>query len=279
VEYASKLLSRPDGKSVIVALDHGLNLGAVPGLEYPPKTLEAVLAGKPDGILAGPHFARHYRHMWADRPDFKLLLTADWMAGCSVPGSWGMNEIWSQMFEVQELADLGADAVKMLFVCGWEDPDLHRKNMLATAKLARECHQLGLPLVAEPLPIGRAIPFERAQDPELIAHACRMAWEFGADVIKLGYVGPKERFAEILAASPVPVLILGGPKTDAPAAALQMVEDSMEAGARGVVLGRNIWQHPDVTGMVRKVSRIVHGKPASPSRTRATKSGGKNWAR
>ncbi|MDQ2671745.1 MAG: fructose-bisphosphate aldolase, partial [Actinomycetota bacterium] len=45
---------------------------------------------------------------------------------------------------------------------------------------------------------------------------------------------------------------------------LQVVQDATEAGAAGVVFGRNIWQSGDTRGMIRALNSIVHGgRPVS----------------
>ena len=43
---------------------------------------------------------------------------------------------------------------------------------------------------------------------------------------------------------------------------LQVVQDATEAGAAGVVFGRNIWQSGDTRGMIRALNSIIHeGRP------------------
>jgi fructose-bisphosphate aldolase/2-amino-3,7-dideoxy-D-threo-hept-6-ulosonate synthase len=37
-----------------------------------------------------------------------------------------------------------------------------------------------------------------------------------------------------------------------------MVRDSIDAGGRGVAIGRNIFQAKDPTSLVRKIARVVH---------------------
>jgi DhnA family fructose-bisphosphate aldolase class Ia len=39
---------------------------------------------------------------------------------------------------------------------------------------------------------------------------------------------------------------------------LQVVQDAMEAGAAGVVFGRNIWQSGDTRGMICALNSIIH---------------------
>jgi fructose-bisphosphate aldolase/2-amino-3,7-dideoxy-D-threo-hept-6-ulosonate synthase len=57
---------------------------------------------------------------------------------------------------------------------------------------------------------------------------------------------------------PVPVVIAGGPKTETDMEFLQMIEGAIEAGARGVAIGRNVFQADDPTKMTRAISAIVH---------------------
>ena len=53
---------------------------------------------------------------------------------------------------------------------------------------------------------------------------------------------------------PVPVLIAGGPRMDTIEDSLDVVRGAMDAGASGVVFGRNIWQSANPGGMVRALT-------------------------
>ncbi|MBQ6547572.1 MAG: fructose-bisphosphate aldolase, partial [Candidatus Methanomethylophilaceae archaeon] len=51
-----------------------------------------------------------------------------------------------------------------------------------------------------------------------------------------------------------------GPKMDSDMDILNMVHDSLEAGGHGVSIGRNVFQHKNVKGMMSAISDIVlHG--------------------
>ncbi len=56
----------------------------------------------------------------------------------------------------------------------------------------------------------------------------------------------------------VPVVILGGKKVARVADVLAMAEESVRAGGRGVVFGRNVWQHDNPAGIVAALRRVVH---------------------
>jgi DhnA family fructose-bisphosphate aldolase class Ia len=63
---------------------------------------------------------------------------------------------------------------------------------------------------------------------------------------------------------PVPVLIAGGPRMETAQETLRVVQDATEAGAAGVVFGRNIWQSGDTRGMIRALNSLIHeGRPVA----------------
>ncbi len=97
-------------------------------------------------------------------------------------------------------------------------------------------------------------------DPDWIKRgaAARVGAELGADIIKTNYTGEVDTFKEVVRGCPVPVVIAGGPQMDTERELLQMVRDSIDAGGRGVSIGRNIFQAKDPTDLVRKIARVVH---------------------
>jgi fructose-bisphosphate aldolase/2-amino-3,7-dideoxy-D-threo-hept-6-ulosonate synthase len=84
-----------------------------------------------------------------------------------------------------------------------------------------------------------------------------VAAEVGADIVKCSYTGDIDSFRDVVRGTLAPVVIAGGPKMDSDYDILCMVRDSLEAGGKGVSIGRNIFQHKDVEGMTRAVSDIV----------------------
>jgi fructose-bisphosphate aldolase/2-amino-3,7-dideoxy-D-threo-hept-6-ulosonate synthase len=59
---------------------------------------------------------------------------------------------------------------------------------------------------------------------------------------------------------PVPVVIAGGPKAKTDADVLQMTEDAMKAGAKGVTYGRNIFAHKNPEQIVDALAAIIFRK-------------------
>ncbi len=91
-----------------------------------------------------------------------------------------------------------------------------------------------------------------------MASACRIGFEHGADVLKTYATGSADSFRKVTGSCPAPVLIAGGPKIDSDRAALQVVRDTLDAGGRGVVFGRNIWQSPKPARVVKALRHLIH---------------------
>jgi fructose-bisphosphate aldolase/2-amino-3,7-dideoxy-D-threo-hept-6-ulosonate synthase len=89
-------------------------------------------------------------------------------------------------------------------------------------------------------------------------HAARVGAELGADIIKTNYTGDPDSFKDVIRSCPVPVIIAGGPKANTDAEVMKMVEDAISAGASGVSIGRNVFQHKNPAEMTRAISKVVH---------------------
>ncbi len=252
------LLRTKSGNAVIVAMDHGVLLGATEGFENPKATLDQVLSASPDGVLVGANFARRFQKELLNIPGLTVTIAGDLLVSSVIPGEYGSLEYQIQLHEVTELVRLKADAIKLLLIFGKQEPSSLANNMRYIARVADEAHLYGMPVVVEPLLQGAKIEKSRQLDPLLIQHACRIAFELGADVLKAPYPGDKKAFAKIVEDSPIPILILGGPKMETMSQVLQTVKDAMDVGARGVVFGRNIWAHERPDRVIAAIKAIVH---------------------
>lgn len=254
---SNTLLETTSGNAVVVALDHGLSLGAPDGFRNPPETLQRVLAGGPDAVLVGPHFARQYADELHDA-GVDVVLTADVVTWSTRPGRDDGEDIWTPAFDVDLLVDLDPVGVKTVLVFGREDGDLYEQNIRYVAELAEKLRDTGVPLVVEPVMWGGRIPERLESDPEYVADALRMGWEYGADILKSPYTGSVDSFESIVENSPVPIMILGGPASGTTREMLASVEGAIEAGARGLMIGRTIWKSEDPARTVDALTDIVH---------------------
>lgn len=252
-----ELLDTASGNAVVVALDHGLSLGAVEGFTDPEATLRDVLSADPDGVLVGPHFARRFSET-LNGHDVDVIVTGDIVTDSTRPGYDDRTEVWEPAFDADLLLDLDPAGVKVVLVFGRDDKETFRRNVAHVPALAEELRGTDIPLVVEPVMWGTRIDGRFETDPEYVSRACRMAWEYGADVLKAPYTGDPETFGPIVDHAPVPAMILGGPASGTTRAMLADVAGAMNAGARGVMIGRSVWKSEDTCETVSALNRIVH---------------------
>jgi DhnA family fructose-bisphosphate aldolase class Ia len=238
-------LFRTDGRSVIIAMDHGTTDGVMAGFEDPRKVLEQVIAGEADAILTSVGIARHFSKQLKD---VGLMIRCD---GATSPLLERPREL---VVGIEDVLKIGADAATAMYMPGSVNG---HGSTIYFPRLATEAHRWNVPVMAEALPYGfEAHPDAHAVDP--VADACRMAAENGADIVKTFYTGERENFKKVIRSCYVPVLVLGGPKTHSHQEFLESIRDAMDAGAAGVVIGRNVWQAPSPTAMAQALVALVH---------------------
>jgi DhnA family fructose-bisphosphate aldolase class Ia len=110
-----------------------------------------------------------------------------------------------------------------------------------------------LPVLGEMVPGGFNGPPD-TRGPEAVALAARLGAELGADFIKAPYC---DNYAEVTSNTFAPVVILGGSKSDE-AAMLANIRDAIDAGAKGVAIGRNVFQCENPTAMTQAIAAVVH---------------------
>ncbi len=250
MKSAMQKILKPDGRALIVAMDHGRDWGPLPGIEDPGKTIEMVVDAGADCIFTTYGLAKQYGHLVNGRAG--LIVRIDGYAS-AYREKWLEYSSWQQLYSVEDAVRVGADGVIVLYFLGAPAESASLKVM---AQAAAEADRLGIPLAVEALPC----PCDRIEDPgstEIIAAAARIAVEHGADMIKCYYNG-KDDYAYVPNTSHVPVLIAGGPVTETRLQALQMVSGAIKSGVRGVFFGQNIWRSPDPVGMVKAMSAIIH---------------------
>lgn len=254
-----RLLSPGTDRSVIIAVDHGL-LGTTPGLVNFERALRKVLPGGPDGLLISPGMLARYAPLLQGRERPGVVVTLDAFFHATLPNRGQRGEDYRMIASVEDAVRMGADAVKMVLIFGREQVEVHADNAEEVARAARQCEAWGIPLMVEPTLWGITVPEPEKNDPELIGSICRIAVELGADILKAPYTGNPETFRRIVEASPVPVVILGGPRMNTEHDILNAVAGAVEAGAVGVAFGRNVFQHDNPTGMVKALRRVVHDR-------------------
>ncbi len=133
--------------------------------------------------------------------------------------------------------------------------DMEREMLRDFGYVSKVCEEWGMPLLA--MVYGRGKDMNQ-YDPKIVAHCARLGAELGADIVKVPHTGDIESFAKAIEGCPIPVVIAGGPKMKTEREVLEMVYGAIKAGAKGLSVGRNIFQARDRIKMVKALSLIVH---------------------
>src|SRR3989344_9470840 len=164
--------------------------------------------------------------------------------GPSILKELSNEEITTSMKEALRLNSAG---VGMSVFVGGE----HEKQTLVNlGHLVSEAEDIGMPVLAI-----TAVGKEMERDSRYLGLACRIAAEIGAHMVKTYYC--PEDFDKVVEGCPIPIVIAGGKKTPEKDA-LQMAHDAISQGAKGVDMGRNIFQSDSPVGMIKAVRAIVH---------------------
>jgi len=233
----------PDNRTVIVPMDHGVTVGPISGIENMQIIIDKLVKGNADAVLVHKGIAKR-----VDTGKAGLIVMLSGVSNLN-PNPNGKVQVCS----VQEAIRIGADGVSVHINVGAQDED---KMLQTLGKVAEECDQFGIPLLAMMYPRGPKITSEHA--PDLVAHAARIGAELGADIIKTNYTGSIDTFKTVIESCPIPVVIAGGPKCKSLTDVLQTTFDALKAGAAGLSIGRNVFQCDDPTKITKALSSIVH---------------------
>ncbi len=145
------------------------------------------------------------------------------------------------------------------------EPDLHRQTVRNIGLLRTECDKYGMPMMIEPLVMQTNDArggYQVDANKEKIVPLVRQARELGADIIKADPTENPEDYHKVIEAARCPVLVRGGGKED-----LKSVFEKsyafLQQGVKGLVYGRNIYQHPSPTLVTKALLAMLHND-ASP---------------
>jgi class I fructose-bisphosphate aldolase len=241
----NRIFSHPSGRLCSVAVDHflGYSHGLPPGLRHMAKTLAAVASARPDSVTMQKGFAASLWQPYAGRIPLILQSTA------ARPDDTARQQI----ADPEDAVRLGADGFAIAaFVRGATEADYVR----TVADAVRQAVRFEMPVICHIYP--RDSSGKITFTPEDIAWAVRCAVEVGVDVVKTPYCGDVQAYAQIVADCPVPLVAAGGPKADTLHAALEMAAQVVRSGARGAVIGRNIWGFEQIAAAVHAFKAVIH---------------------
>lgn len=245
-EIRLKRLFKHSDRLFIAPMDHGVTIGPVQGITDMPSLTKLIRAGKADAVVVHKGLVKQITDfLTSDGCELIVHLSAS----TSLAPEPNRKELVSS---VEHAIRLGATAISVHVNLG----SSHEAEMLKDlGRVAEQCDLWGMPLLA--MMYVRDGTKESEYNPAKIKHAARLAEEIGADLVKVNYTGSVESFAEVTKSVKIPVVIAGGPKVFSLKDLLTMIEGSVEAGAKGVAIGRNLFQSSNPTHLARIIRQIL----------------------
>lgn len=261
----SRFVDAQSGRSVVIALSHGMLMGRVPGLagvkERRALVADAIATGV-TGLILSPGQMRECRDEIAGPDSPGIWLTSGWTNLWRSPEASAVTHDYAtgtyrNVIDPRLANQIGADGCHVYLLIGADDPETEAADVERVATFINAAHAEGLPVLVEAMARGPRIKGEERTEGH-VAMAARMAVELGADILKLEYPGSPDALRSIVNDVGVPVLVLGGsarPFEEVAAEAANVVR----AGAQGIVYGRNVFQAPDPHQALTTLVQVVTG--------------------
>jgi DhnA family fructose-bisphosphate aldolase class Ia len=230
------------------------------GLEDMPSVVDVLVTAKPDAI----QMAYGQADLLQSRPEKDKPALVMRLDMGNPYNTIRHREMWSMLQNADEpiIGALEMDAacvVVNLFMLP-DEPELFRQCIENISRVRAACHRYGMPLMIEPLvmlPNDARGGYQVDGDAEKIVTLVRLAAEMGADIIKADPTSDPSQFHRVVEAARVPVLVRGGGKEDLKIVLMKSAA-LMAQGAKGMVYGRNIYQHANPGAVVRALMAMIH---------------------
>jgi DhnA family fructose-bisphosphate aldolase class Ia len=254
----NRVLGGSKRRALVVAFDHALVLGPIPGTEDPLGKIRQFARADVDALLLNLGLIRQFANSPIQVRLPALIARLDWTTVWSAFGENGSGVLRSAVLATPEAAlRQGADAVLTYLVVGTGDVDFEMKEITRNAEVARECERSGIPLIVECLARGKDV--RNPGDPAWLNLHTRMAVELGADALKTDYSGDVASMRSVVKNCPIPILVLGGSRQASDKQALNVVRQVAEAGAAGVFFGRNVFQAENMSAFLENARAALDG--------------------
>lgn len=248
-----------NGTLMILPIDQGLEHGPrdffdAPESQDPDFEFRVALEGRFSAIACQIGLAEKYYPTYAGKVPLILKLN-------------GKTEIPSDdaplsplNATVEDAVRLGADAVGYTLYVGSARQD---EDFRQFRQVREDAERYGMPIVVWAYPRGAAVEAKGGKDTiYAVDYAARTAQELGADVIKLNVPkldpdklqkAPKvyqrdwtldQALDQVIRSAGKSLVIFAGGEKSQGESAIQKAEQCMQAGATGLIFGRNVWQRP-----------------------------------
>jgi len=239
-KHLTNIFSPRSGNTVMFAFDHGYFMGSVSGLER----LDILI----------PQLIDHVDVLMATRGALRTCVKPNFRKGIALRVSAGSSMIDEDLSHELVSVDI-EDAIRMNADCMAVQTFIGADGQLSSidnlSRVINAGARYSIPTLGV-IAVGKNM--ERTS--QYFKLATRIVAELGANIVKTYYC---DDFEEVAAACPVPIVVAGGKKLSEKDA-LAMAYRSMQGGARGLDMGRNIFQSCHPVAMADAIGKIVHNK-------------------
>ncbi|MCM3672388.1 3-hydroxy-5-phosphonooxypentane-2,4-dione thiolase [Peribacillus simplex] len=234
----SRIFNPVTGKTVMLAFDHGYFMGPVSGLERL-DILIPKLANYADCLMGTRGAIRS-----SVPPTFNKSIALRASSGSSILQDDLSHE--SMVVDIDDAIKMNASAIAIqTFIgAGGQKETIEELNKAINLGSKYSIPTMGVVAVGK----------EMERTPQFFLLATRMLAEFGVQIVKTYYC---DDFEKVAAACPVPLVVAGGKKIHEKDA-LALAYNSIQGGAAGVDMGRNIFQSAYPEEMIQAVAKVVH---------------------
>lgn len=234
----SRIFNPDTGKTVMLAFDHGYFMGPTSGLERLDLLIPR-LADYADCLMGTRGAIRS-----SVPPTFNKAIALRASSGSSVLQDDLSHE--SMVVDIEDAIKMNASAIAIQTFIG---SDGQKETIEELNRAVNLGSRYSIPTLGV-----CAVGKEMERTTSFFLLATRMLAEFGAQLVKTYYC---DDFEKVAAACPVPLVVAGGkklPEKDA----LTLAYNSIQGGAAGVDMGRNIFQSEHPEEMIQAVIKVVH---------------------
>lgn len=242
----NRLFSQGSDKILVVALDHAIGWGILPGIDKIQETLDKIVGAGIDAVTMMKGTLQLCFPRYAGKIPFILKSTTF---------SPFQPTYDALVADVEEAVRLGADAIAVGATLGGANQFELLKQL---GQMTKAAESFGMPTVAHIYPKGESIKENEKYSAKWVSYAARAGAELGVDIIKTFYTGSPETYREVVVACPAKLVVSGGPKLPSARDLFQMTKDVIDVGAAGVTYGRNVWQADNPVLMVKALKHIIH---------------------
>lgn len=235
------------GKALILAYDHGLEHGPTDFTDKnvdPQYILDIARKAKLNAVVLHKGTAEKY---YDSKKDVPLILKLN--------GKTKLEEgepISNTICSVKEAVKIGAKAIGYTLYVGSK----HEQKMFKEfSKIEEQALDKKLPIITWMYPRGKAVKDPKSK--EIMAYSARIGLELGSDILKLQHISDTKKLKWIIkSAGKAKVMIAGGTREDTDSF-LKEAKKIMDAGASGLICGRNIWQHDQPVKLAKALKKII----------------------